>query len=278
MTWWCSASGQPWTWAWKAYPGVWLFVSFLLLGYMLARRATPAPLQPPARRPGWVLGGVFTVWLALDWPIGALGAGYLASLHAASWVMLSLIAPPLFLLGWPSASLERCARAPFLGPILRAAAHPLIAFVVFSTLLVATHLPTVVDGAMRSQMGALLIDLAWFGGGLVLWWPVLSPQPAVGRLSRPLKMGYLFLTTLPPILPAAFLIFSDYPLYAVYELAPRVVGLTAREDQQLAGLIMKLIGDLPLWLAFGIIFFRWAREDQAPGPSPPLASAGASSS
>ena len=31
MQFWCSASGAAWTWTWRAYPGVWLFVLLLAL-------------------------------------------------------------------------------------------------------------------------------------------------------------------------------------------------------------------------------------------------------
>ena len=32
---------------------------------------------------------------------------------------------------------------------------------------------------------------------------------------------------------------------------------------------MKIIGDLPLWFAFGVIFFRWARESGGSNPVHP---------
>ncbi len=76
MQWWCSAQNTAWTWQWKPYPGVWLFV--LLVGYLFwrwnragARRAGhPTPPLHPA-----TAGGLILLWLALDWPLGALGAG-----------------------------------------------------------------------------------------------------------------------------------------------------------------------------------------------------------
>ena len=258
MTWWCSATGQPWTWAWKAYPGVWLFVALLAILYLRAVR----------RAALYYVAGLLTVWLALDWPIGPLGTGYLISFHTVSYILLSLIAPPLLLAGIPSEGMLRAAQSPRAGPLLRNLARPLIALALFNAILICTHIPDVVDGLMRSQLGAFAIDLAWFLGGIVLWWAIMAPPP-VCRLTRPMKMGYLFAATLPPILPAAFLTFADYPLYAVYELAPRALDLPAHSDQQIAGLTMKIIGDLPLWFAFGVIFFRWARESGGSNPVHP---------
>jgi hypothetical protein len=53
------------------------------------------------------------------------------------------------------------------------------------------------------------------------------------------------------------MVFSDWPIYQLYELAPRVwVHFTANQDLKLAGLSMKLIGDVPLWLTAMVVFFR----------------------
>ena len=265
MTWWCSATGQPWTWAWKAYPGVWLFVALLAVMYARGIRRAAEPRPSDAL---FYFAGLLTVWVALDWPIGPLGTGYLISFHTVSSILLSLIAPPLLLAGIPSQVILRAAQAPRAGRLLRILAQPLIALALFNAILIGTHIPDVVDGLMRSQLGAFAIDLAWFLGGIVLWWAIMAP-PSVCRLNRPMKMGYLFAATLPPILPAAFLTFADYPLYAVYELAPRAFDLPAHSDQQIAGLTMKIIGDLPLWFAFGVIFFRWARESGGSNPVHP---------
>lgn len=265
MTWWCSATGQPWTWAWKAYPGVWLFVALLAVMYARGIRRAAEPRPSDAL---FYFAGLLTVWVALDWPIGPLGTGYLISFHTVSYILLSLIAPPLLLAGIPSEGMLRAAQSPRAGRLFRILARPLIALALFNAILIGTHIPDVVDGLMRSQLGAFAIDLAWFLGGIVLWWAIMAPPP-VSRLTRPMKMGYLFAATLPPILPAAFLTFADYPLYAVYELAPRAMNLPAHSDQQIAGLTMKIIGDLPLWFAFGVIFFRWARESGGSNPVHP---------
>jgi putative membrane protein len=289
VQWWCSATGQPWAWAWKAYPGVWLFVGLLGFWYwrtvLRSGRQDASGSGPPRERQdptsgarAWFAFGVIGIWIALDWPIGALGAGYLMTFHTVTYILLSLVTPPCLLLGVPERVVRRGLGHPLLGKVIRLGAKPLVGLTVFNVILVVTHVPSVVDGAMRTQVGALGIDLAWFLAGLALWWPALAPAPEVGRMSRPMKMAYLFASTLVPIIPSAFLTFADYPFYATYELAPRIFQpMTAQQDQQVAGLIMKLIGDLPIWFAFGVLFFRWAKASQtnpppihpgSPNPSP----------
>jgi putative membrane protein len=265
VQWWCAATGQPWTWSWKAYPGVWLFVALLGMWYLrISRRAA----EPPSRgHVAWFFTGLLSIWIALDWPIGALGAGYLASFHAITYILLSFVAPPCLILSVPPALSRLALARPGLGRLLWYAGRPWLALAGFNAIVLLTHVPSIVDGLMVSQLGALLIDLGWLLGGFLLWWPVMGPAPEVVRLSRPMKMGYLFLSTLAPIIPSAFLTFAEYPLYATYELAPRIFqALTAQQDQQVAGLLMKLVGDLPVWFGFGVIFFRWAREDERRPP------------
>lgn len=253
MTWWCSATGVPWTGEWRAYPGVWLFLGLIVGGFGRWGR-TEGPGQ---RAADWFFAvGVALLWLALDWPLGAL-SGYLASAHAGQFILLALGAPPFLLLGLrPRLGI---------GPTrtwLEVAARPLAALVGYNLLMLVTHVPGVVDGLMPSQWGSLLIDLLWIIAGGLLWWPVVAPE-RYRRLSPPLLMGYLFLQTIPATLPAAFLVFATYPLYRLYELAPRVTSqLTPAYDHQVAGLLMKIVGDPFIWVGIAIVYFRWANAER----------------
>lgn len=264
MTWWCSARGTAWDWTWQAYPGVWLFIGVLAVGYVvMARRAGVSRIA--GRRRAAFFGGLLVLWLALDWPIGALGAGYLASVHMAQFLMIALLAPPLMLLGVPDAVYARLGELRGAVAVLRVVTHPLVALAVFGIVVYWTHLPGVVDVLMVTQAGSFALDLAWLLGGLVFWWPVVAPVPERPRFPAALKMGYLFLATVINTLPYAFLTFGDLPFYGLYELAPPVSGITTRQDQQIAGLLMKMGGGLILWSAITILFFRWFQREEVEG-------------
>lgn len=266
MTWWCAATGAAWTWTWQPYPGVWLFIATIAAAWVLtiprAHRRGGAAIAMPA--------GLALLWLALDWPLGALGAGYLVTVHTIQFLLIAMLAAPLLLLGVRPAV---AARSETLPPWIHHAARPWVALLVFNGILFATHLPAVVDGLMPSQLGNVLIDVLWLVAGLALWWPVIAPPP-VQRIGAPLQMLYLFVATIPPTIPAAFLTFATYPIYALYELAPRVGGITAAADQQTAGLLMKAVGDPLIWIAMAVVFFRWhaaeEREDHSTATAPPF--------
>lgn len=271
MQWWCSARSTAWEWTWQPYPGVWLFVALLAAAWWLAvRRVGADPADGSGRvyvgRRFAFLVGLVVLWLALDWPIGALGAGYLASVHMLQYLMIALLAPLLLLLGVPRAAYERLGsfRA---AALLRPVTHPVVALAVFGVVLYWTHLPGVVDTLMATQAGSFLLDVVWLVGGLVFWWPVVAPVPERPWFPHGLKMGYVFLATVINTLPYGFLTFAELPFYGIYELAPPVLGISTRQDQQIAGLLMKAGGGVILWTAITVLFFRWvAREsDGDPG-------------
>ncbi|WP_419950875.1 cytochrome c oxidase assembly protein [Candidatus Palauibacter sp.] len=256
MQWWCAAQGIPWSWSWRPYPGVWLFIALLLIAYRRFTRGA-APSRPELAR---FAGGALALWIALDWPVGALGSGYLASVHMVQFLLIALVAPPLLISGLPAGALERAAGRPaarFAAPLAR----PLIALLLFHTIVIATHWPSVVDGLMGSQAGSLLLDMAWLVGGLAFWWPVVSPVPERPRFPLGVRICYLIASTVLMTLPYIFLTFAELPFYATYELAPPVGALSAGEDQRLAGLIMRIGGGAILWTAAGFLFWLWYRSD-----------------
>lgn len=250
VQWWCAATGLPWTWAWQWYPGIHLFLLLLAAGWWwIGRRWT--------RRPwGWFALAWLALQVTLDWPLGKLGAGYLATAHTLQFLLLTLVVGPAMLKAIPPEGWEQLAPEGSLRRrLLHFQARALPGLLLYWAIVVTTHFPRLVDGAMATQLGSMVIDLSWFLGGMVLWWPVLGP-PAFRRLGMFPKMGYLFGSTIMPTIPAMMMVFSTWPLYEIYELAPRVwIGFSANQDIQLAGLIMKVIGDIPLWVATAVVFF-----------------------
>jgi len=75
-------------------------------------------------------------------------------------------------------------------------------------------------------------------------------------------MLYLFAWSVVPTVPASFLTFGASPLYKFYEHVPHLFGLSTLEDQQTAGLIMKIGAGLLLWGIIAVVFFRWASEEE----------------
>ncbi len=264
MSFWCSATGEAWTWQWRAYPGVWLFILLLAAGVWAwngaGARAAGRP-RPPLHP--LFAGGLVVLWLSLDWPIGALGAGYLASVHMLQFLLMALVAPPMLLRGLTPDALALLERPGLFRALVRRMVAPFLALVIFSVTVLVTHLPAVVDTLMASQLGSMAIDLLWIGAGLVFWWPVVAPVPARPRFTHPLRMGYLVIGMMfSPVMfgLVGFLVYSQTPLYGVFELAPPLPGVNAHADHQAAGVLMSVGGALIAFVAMSVIYFRWSKE------------------
>ena len=266
VQWWCSARGIPWRWRWQAYPGVWLAVAALAFAYARLSRPPASGVHVAAtsrgrRIGGWI--GVALVWMALDWPGGPLGTGYLASVHAAQFLALAMVAPPLLLRGLDQerlrAMFERNGPA---ARIIRALTKPLFAMILFTVVMLGTHAVLIVDSLMRTQLGAFALDLAWFASGLLFWWPVAVDMPVRPHFGPPMRMLYLFAGTQAHLYLSMWLLLAEYPAYGIYELAPRVTGLSALEDQQVAGGLLLTLGGTYVLAVISVLFFRWFAEPQ----------------
>jgi cytochrome c oxidase assembly factor CtaG len=263
VQWWCSASGERWSWAWQAYPGVWAIAALLIALYWRftrgADRVTPRPGSRARYVAGWA--GVLMIWLSLDWPIGALGTGYVASAHALQFVLIALAAPPLILRGIaPSVEAgwrEGSAAARVIGVLTQ----PMIAATLFNLVTIGTHVPRVVDALMRTQIGAFAIDISWLLAGLVFWWPIAVHAPVRRHFPPPLQVLYIFLGTIVHTGIAIVMLMAKFPMYGIYELAPPTGWFSPIDDLEVAGGIMELGGAVIVFGIMTVLFFRWASKE-----------------
>ncbi len=262
MTWWCVSITETWTWSFRAYPGIWLSVLALVLPYLVAMSRRGGANPDAGRRIGFFLAGVAVYWIATDWPLGTLGAGYLASAHMLQYLLYSFAAAPLLLLGMPEWMARRIVGRLRVYRAVRWLSRPLTAGIIFNAALLLTHAPMTVDGLRANQFGSFALDVIWLCAALVMWLPILSPMQELRPASYGTRMVYLFLAgQVIPMIPGGFLTFSDFPLYSTYELAPRIAGFAAGHDQALAGALMK-VGSVPVvWSTMFVLMYRWAQSE-----------------
>ena len=262
-----AASESPW--AWHLHPDITAGVVALGLGYAVALRVLGPKAVPTGSRPATTkqkllfYSGVVLLWLSSDWPLHDLAEGYLFSAHMVQHLIFMMVVPPLLLLGTPKWLLRSLLGHGRLFSVFRWLTRPVPALIFFNVMVAFIHWPVIVDLQVTSEMGHGVIHLLVLGASTIMWWPVVGPLPEMGRLSEPVKMGYLFVTSLLPTVPASFLTFADGVLYHHYETVPRLWGLSAQTDQMMSGLIMKIGGGLLLWTIITVLFFRWnAREER----------------
>jgi putative membrane protein len=253
---------------WTPHPDVWLLVGLFAAGYAIAM----VRLGPRWAVPGqavvtrfqvvcWSLG-VLAMWVASDYPIHDIAERYNYSVHMVQHLMFSMVAAPLLLLGMPAWLLRGLLRPPGLLRAVRTLTRFVPALLVFNVVLVVTHWPVMVDASLHSAVVHFSLHAVLFVSSLIVWLPVVSPLPEIPRLVPVMRMLYLFAWSVVPTVPASFLTFGSSPLYKFYEHVPHLFGLSTLEDQQLAGLIMKIGAGLLLWTIIAVVFFRWASEEE----------------
>ena len=254
-------------WRWHAHPTVWLVMAGSAFAYalMLTRvgpRRVAAGEAIVTRRQLWFFAsGLAVLWVFSDWPIHDLSERYLFSVHMVQHLGYTLIAPPLLILGMPHWALRWLLDGRALGRLVKQVARPIPAAVIYNVVFAFTHIPAVVDRAVPSEPLHFCLHLAIFTTAVNMWFPVLNPIPGYPRLGNPARMVYLFIQSILPTVPAAFLTLGDGVVYHFYATVPHP-WISAIDDQQLAGAIMKVYGGLILWGCIIVMFFRWYAESQ----------------
>ncbi len=259
-------------------PESWLVLGAVLALALHARGWRVLHRLRPERYPVWRLvsfcAGVATVLIALLSPLDAL-ADRLLSAHMAQHLLLMMIAPPLVWLGDPLAPAlcglpERLCRR-VIAPLLarsslralgRGLTRPAVCWIGFVVVTVLWHLPVLYQAALRSEPLHDFEHVCFLTAGLLFWWPVLTPWPA---LPRPwVALPYLVLAALENTLFSAVFTFSDHLLYPIYAGRAPAFGLTPLADQALAGAVMWVPGSLAMLIP---VVVRVARLLD---PQPPL--------
>jgi len=224
---------------------------FVACGYFrgwLRLRSTSLNLILPWQ-PAAFMSGMFALWMALGSPLRTLHHELL-SIHMVDHVLLMAVAPPLILLGAPFRSFAQAlpqrlfeASAAFVSWFFeqrlgRVIGNPIFCWVAAVIALIAWHVPAAFELAMRSNLWHAFEYACFFGTGLLFWWPVIRPWPAVASWLRWSTVLYLFFATFPCDMLSAFLTFCDRVVYPCYLSGNQHFEISPLQDQEYAGALM----------------------------------------
>ena len=249
----------------------------LLLGYLAAARRLGGT-WPRYRTAAWAAGCLVLV-LATCSGIGRYAAA-MFSMHQASHMLLSMLAPALLVLGGPLTLLARVAgprrELPGLSEVLhrlarsataRALTHPVVALVLFAGSPFLLYFTELFDVLVRFHWGHMLIN-AWFlAVGYLFFWVVIGTDPAPRPLPGIARLG-LVLAAMPADIVFGALLIGTHRIVGngpassnMYQALalPWVSDLAA--DQRAAGLIALAIGEVTLAVVLVALLTRWTRDD-----------------
>jgi putative membrane protein len=222
--------------------------------YAVVVRSFEARGRPVSWRRRWAFaGGLAVLALALFSPIEHLALTSMLSFHLLQNVMLGDWAPPLFLLGLTSAMTSSLARRRFVAEL----ANPSVALALWLFVWYVSHVPAVYDYALRNQWALGFEHLAFVISGLAFWWPEIVP----GYLSPIGKISYLAVAFLAISPLDLFVYLANHPLYSFYAHTPKLGGISALADQQIAGVAMAIESNVVLLTVIGFALMRLLADE-----------------
>ncbi|HEY2003329.1 MAG TPA: cytochrome c oxidase assembly protein [Acidobacteriaceae bacterium] len=217
------------------------------------------------------IAGWLVLAAALMPPVHTLGET-LFSVHMVEHELLMTVAAPLLVLGRPLIAflwaLPQPARRDLgwlsrTGPVHRVwllATSALVAWAVHALALWVWHLPALFEAALARELVHSLQHVCFLGAALLYWTSLLHRRhDAEGRGVAVIS---LFATTLHSSVLGALLTLGTVAWYPLYSGRSVVWGLTAIEDQQLAGLVMWVPGGLVYMGAALALAAMWLRESE----------------
>lgn len=262
------------SWSLEAHVVLPLVAAALLYRWAVTRVNGAHPANPVPRFRVWCwYAGLGVLFVALASPIATFDTT-LFTAHMIQHLLLTLVAAPLLALGAPITLLLRVSapdtRRRLILPVLhsrllRVLSFPVVTWVVFAGVMWASHFSPLFDAALESEVAHLSEHALFLGTALLFWWPVVGADPSPWRLPHPARIAYLFLG-MPQSSFLGLAIFSAPDvLYPHYASLVRAWGPTPLADQQLAGGIMWVGGDLAFLIAMILAVAVWLRAEEAEG-------------
>jgi putative copper resistance protein D len=257
---------------WAFDPTVQVPLVAAAVGYLSAVRAVNRahPANPvPVRRTVAFLAGLVAIELALQSPIEHYDTT-LFSVHMVQHILLTLIAAPLLAAGAPITLLLRFSRANvrrrWILPILhsravKALTHPVVAWLLFAGVMWGSHFSPLFNASLEEPWIHQLEHVLYLTTALLFWWPIVGADPSPWRMPPPLRVLYAFLQMPQNTFLALAIYSASEPLYPHYATLQRTWGPTVLADQQLAGGLMWVIGDLAFLAAILFCVVQWMRQE-----------------
>ena len=233
----------------------------LLLAALYARRVLTLRERgaaPPAWRICLFGLGIVFLLVALVSPIDYY-AEKSFGIHMTQHILLGDLAPLALLGGVTRPVLRPLLR--FIHPLKRIF-HPFAALAIWAANLYLWHLPFLYEAALRHDLVHAIEHACFFTGGLIMWAPVLETIPMPEWFGTGAKLGYVALARVVSTVLGNVFIWPNSVFYSFYEHTARPFGMSAIDDQRLAGSVMMIEGSMVTIIALCWLFLRLAAEGE----------------
>ncbi|WP_100330799.1 cytochrome c oxidase assembly factor CtaG [Bacillus xiapuensis] len=242
--------------------------------------------EPLTKRQAFLfIAAMLVLYAVKGAPIDLMGH-IMFTYHMVQMAVLYLVVPPLLIKGIPWWVWKAVIQLPVIRPVFQLLTKPLIALVLFNGLFSIYHIPLVFDYIKMSETLHGLYTFMLFIFAIFMWWPLVNEMPRGKQLSGLKKVGYIFADGILLTPACALIIFATSPVYATYSDAsmwlqamelcvptntlqslslsgPELFSdMPILEDQQLGGVLMKIIQEIVYGVILAQVFFEWYRKER----------------
>ncbi len=220
------------------------------------------PHPPGLGRLALFTGSMLCVVTALISPLDALATDLLC-MHMVQHLLLLDAFPILLILSLTKGLLRPVTRQ--LTQVEQRAgfiAHPVFAVFIYIGMMGFWHVPRIYDLAVAHGNIHVIEHVCFMTAGLFYWWHLLSPIRSRMALTGMGPIVYMAVTKFFVGMIGIILAFSTHALYPWYVDHAHYWGLSARADQNLAGVIMALEQSLIMGTALVYIVYRMLGDSE----------------
>lgn len=249
--------------SWNFAPIILIALAAYVWIYVARWRTSRAEGGPRAAGYGrlalWLLG-IALLAVALISPIDHLGEQF-ATFHMVQHLILADLVPICLTLALTKHILRPVTRR--IHKLERAAGpfgHPWFGVIAYAAGMWIWHIPFMYEAALDNSFVHTLEHLTFAAVGALYWWHLLSPIRSRFRLGGLGPVLYMAITKIVVGFLGILLAFSPSLLYDFGFGEGTRWGLTALEDQQVAGVLMALEQSLVMGVALAYLFIRMLSE------------------
>ncbi|MBA4494465.1 cytochrome c oxidase assembly protein [Paenactinomyces guangxiensis] len=227
------------------------------------KRLFPGSEPVPGLTKVYFLLGWIIYYFAMGSPLNLL-AHELFSMHMLQMSLLYFAMPPLLILGLPAYMLRPLLKVHWLRVIGKFFTRPLITLFFFNGLISFYHVPVIFDSIMGSYLLHIVSHALLLFAAACMWWPVVGPVPELDRVKPLHKLALIFGNGVLLTPACAIITFTDIVLFDTYaKMSTLVPVMSPIHDQQLGGVIMKIMQEIVYITAIGCVFLQWIRIQRA---------------
>lgn len=221
-------------------------------------------------------------------PVDLLGH-ILFYVHMIQMAILLFLIAPLFISGIPNWMWQKVLDTKVIGKVFSLLTKPILSIGIFALMFSMYHYPTVLDSIKLSLVYHAIFTITLFLSAIFFWWSLVNTMPNQKKMHGLMKIGFMILSTILITPACALIIFNPNPMYLTYAsgeawLAAMAlcvpagtlaglsgIGISGPElfsnistlyDQQLGGIIMKLVQEVIYAVFLYKFFFSWYRNER----------------